>query len=255
MKIVTWNVNSVRARLPRLVPWLEENQPDILCLQETKVEDDLFPRELLEDQGYNIEVYGQKTYNGVAILAQHAIEDVVRGFPGDGASAPRRLIGAAIGDMIVLNLYVPNGHAIGDEKYTAKLAWLDQLRSFINDRYDSAEKIVVTGDFNITFDDRDVVDPEASREAIHCSTPERQALARVMEFGLVDGLRRFHEEAGIYTWWDHRGAGFQRNAGMRIDHFLVTQAALDCCRDIHVDIEARRGRGASDHAPVCAVFD
>jgi exodeoxyribonuclease-3 len=207
MKIATWNVNSVRARLPRLVPWLQEHQPDVLCLQETKVENEQFPREPLEDEGYNIEAFGEKTYNGVAILARHPMEAVVKGFPDDPTHAARRLIGCNVKDVMVLNLYVPNGTEIGHEKFVAKLEWLGRLRAFLDELYDPAEKIVVTGDFNITFDDRDVWDPGGLREALHCSPPEREALARLMEFGLVDGLRRLHEEPGIYTWWHHRGGG------------------------------------------------
>lgn len=254
MQIATWNVNSVRARLPRLVPWLEEHQPDVVCLQETKVRDDAFPLEPLEDAGYNVEVFGEKTYNGVALLSKHPIEAVVRGFPGDDADAPKRAIGGIVGDFMVLNLYVPNGKTVGHEKYAFKLGWLERLRAFLDESYDVAEKLVVTGDFNITFDDRDIHDPEAWHEKILCSTAEREALADVMAFGLEDALRKHHEEPGIYTWWDHRAGGFRRNLGLRIDHFLVTPPALEACTDVRVDVEARGGNGASDHAPVVADF-
>jgi len=254
MKIATWNVNSVRARLPRLVPWLQQHQPDVVCLQETKVEDEQFPREALEDEGYNIETFGQKTYNGVAILARWEIEAVIRGFPGDPPDAPRRVLGCNVRDVMILDLYVPNGQALGSEKYHAKLQWLKQLRALLDERYDPAEKVVVTGDFNITFDDRDVWDPEGMRESLHCSTAERQALAEVMEFGLTDALRRFREESGIYTWWHHRGRGFERGQGLRIDHFLMSEPALASCSDVVVDTEARAGRNPSDHAPVLATL-
>ncbi len=254
MNIATWNVNSLRARMPRFLPWLQENQPDILCLQETKVIDDLFPRSEIEDAGYNIAFFGQKTYNGVAILARQPIEDVVRGFPGDDEDAQKRVIGGIVDDFVVLNLYVPNGSELGSPKFEFKMNWLEQLREFVSDRYDFAEKMVITGDFNITFDDRDVYDPEGLREAIHCSTPEREALAKIMELGLHDGLRKHHEEAGLYTWWDHRGGAFWKDRGLRIDHFLLTDSALESCASVVIDREARKGKGASDHVPVIATF-
>ncbi|MGA0868668.1 MAG: exodeoxyribonuclease III [Planctomycetota bacterium] len=255
MRIVTWNVNSVRARLPRLLPWLEENAPDVLCLQETKVIDDLFPYEPLEDLGYNVVVHGQKTYNGVAILARHGIEAVVRGFPDDEEGAQARVIGCAVEDVLVLNLYVPNGSSVGSDKYAYKLDWLGRLRAFLDATYDPSEKIVVCGDFNITFDDRDVHDPEKWHEKILCSTPEREALRHVMDFGLTDALRKHHDEAGIYTWWDMRGGSFPRDHGLRIDHFLMSEAALAACTAVDVDREARKGQGPSDHAPVLATLD
>ena len=254
MKIATWNVNSVRARIDQVTRWLEQHEPDVLCLQETKVEDFEFPREPLEDEGYNVVVHGQTNYNGVAILAQHDIEDVVTGFPDDGDDAEARVLACRVGDFRVLNLYVPNGTAIGHEKYGEKLAWLGRLRAYLDAAFSPDEPLVVCGDFNITFDDRDVYDPDAMREHIHCSTPEREALADVMAFGLTDALRHFHDEAGIYTWWHYRAGGFERDLGMRIDHHLVTAPALERCRGVEVDVEARRGKGTSDHAPVIATF-
>ncbi|MBK8979465.1 MAG: exodeoxyribonuclease III [Planctomycetes bacterium] len=255
MRIATWNVNSVRARLPRLVPWLEEHAPDLVCLQETKVVDEQFPREYLEDQGYDVEVFGQKTYNGVALLSRHRMEAVVRGFPDDADDAQRRVIGCQLGDWQILNLYVPNGAEVGSDKYAFKLDWLRRLRRFLDDRYDPAGKLVVTGDFNITFDDRDVYDPELWRERILCSTPERDALAAVMDFGLVDALRHLDDSPGIYTWWDMRGGAFPKDQGLRIDHVLVTRPALDALRAVTVDRDARAGKSPSDHAPVVASFD
>ena len=254
MRIATWNVNSVRARLPRLVPWLEKHRPDVVLLQETKVIDDAFPREPLEDLGYNIVTHGQKTYNGVAILSQHRVEDVVKGFPDDSELSDRRVLGCIVDGFMLLDLYVPNGQFVGAAKFDYKLEWLARLRRFLAERYDAKERVVVAGDFNITFDDRDVWDPDGLRETIHCSTPERDALRGICEFGLHDALRKFHEGAGIFTWWDHRGAGFQRKQGLRIDHFLVSEPALAVCTDVAVDIEERKGQGVSDHAPVIATF-
>lgn len=252
MLIATWNVNSVRARLPRLLPWLSKHAPDVVLLQETKVQDEMFPREPLEDAGYNLVVSGQKTYNGVAILSRHRVEDVVTGFPGDDANADKRVLGGIVKDLMLLDLYVPNGQEVGSAKYATKLDWLARLRRFLDQRYDAKEKLIVAGDFNITFDDRDVYDPEALRETIHCSSRERDALREVCGFGLHDALRHFHAQPGIYTWWDHRGAAFQRRHGLRIDHFLMSQAALEACEDVFVDVEERKGQGVSDHAPVFA---
>jgi len=255
MRIATWNVNSVRARLERVLHWLEEHEPDVLCLQETKVEDDKFPREPLEDLGYSVETHGQRTYNGVAILSRPGMEDVVRGLPGnDEERSGRRVIGATVGDLMVLCLYVVNGEKVGSEKYAHKLEWLEHLADFVAGRYDMREKVVLCGDFNCTFDDRDVYDPERWRERILCSTPEREALARVMAPGLVDAYRRFHEEGGHYTWWDYRTRGFRRGEGLRIDHFLLSEPALAACTGIEIDERARGGEKPSDHAPVIATF-
>lgn len=255
MKIVTWNVNSVRARMPRLQPWLEANRPDVVCLQETKVVDELFPSEPFEELGYNVERFGQKSYNGVAILSRTPIEDVVKGLPDDDDDAQKRVIGGIVGDVIILNLYVPNGSSVGSDKYAYKLDWLAQLRTMLDQRYDSTEKLVITGDFNITFDDRDVYDAEEWHEKVLCSTPEREALAKIMDFGLVDALRKHHEEGGIYTWWDLRGGAFWKNQGMRIDHFLMSPNALDRCSAIEVQRDERKGKGPSDHVPVIATLD
>lgn len=255
MRIATWNVNSVRARLPRVLDWLGQHAPDVVCLQETKCVDEVFPREPIEDLGYSIATYGQKTYNGVAILAKGAIEDVVRGLPGEGDEAEARAIGAQVGEFLVLNLYVVNGKEVGDPKYDHKLRWLEGVVRAIEERYPREEKVVVTGDFNITFDDRDVYDPEKWRDKILCSGPEREALARITGLGLTDALRHFDPSEGIYTWWDFRTRGFQRGNGLRIDHFLLSEPALACCTGVEVDTEERGREKPSDHAPVVATFD
>jgi exodeoxyribonuclease-3 len=254
MKIATWNVNSVRARLPRLLAWLESARPDVVLLQETKCRDEEFPREAVEDAGYSIATYGQKTYNGVAILAKARIEDVVRGLPGESEDAQRRVIGATIGDVIVYSVYVVNGEAVGSEKYAFKLDWLRRFAEHLA-TLDRREKLVIGGDFNVTFDDRDVYDPAAWREKILCSTPEREALRRAMEPGLVDAFRRFHAEGGHYTWWDFRTRGFQRGQGLRIDHFLMSEPALAATRSVEVDVAARDGEKPSDHAPLVATLE
>ena len=256
MRIATWNVNSVRARLERLLPWLEERAPDVACLQETKCVDEAFPREPIEALGYEVAHYGQKTYNGVAILSKRPIEDVFRGFGREAFDEDARVIGATVGDWMVLNAYVVNGREVGHERYGFKLEWLGALRDLVQERFPMTEKVVVCGDFNITFDDKDVYDPARWRERILCSTPEREALGRLVDVGLEDSLRRFHPEGGVYTWWDYRRRGFERgNRGLRIDHLLVSQPGMEICRGVEVDLDARGGKKPSDHAPVIATFD
>lgn len=254
MRITTWNVNGVRARLTHVIDFLREHSPDVLCLQETKVADEKFPREPLEDEGYNVVTWGQKSYNGVAILARHPMEDAARGMPDDPPDAERRVLGCIVGDTMVLNLYVPNGQSVGSERYRYKLAWLGRLRAMLDARYPKGEKVAVVGDFNITFDDRDVYDPEALRETIHCSTPEREALRHVMDHGLEDALRKHHEEAGIYTWWHYRRGAAFKDQGLRIDHVLLSAPAVEICTGVVVHAEERRKQGASDHVPVTAVL-
>ena len=254
MQIATWNVNSIRARLPRVLAWLDARAPDVVCLQETKCLDEAFPREPLEELGYQVATFGQKTYNGVAILSKRGVEDVWRGFAGDGSDAEARVIGAQVGDFLLLDLYVVNGQEVGAPKYHYKLEWLGRVRDLLAERYPMTEKVVVTGDFNVTFDDRDVHDPVLWREKILCSTPEREALRRVLDVGLADALRHFTDAGGIYTWWDFRTKGFERGYGLRIDHFLLSPPALAACTGVAVDVEERGREKPSDHAPVVATF-
>jgi len=253
VRIATWNVNSVRARLPRVLEFLARESPDVVCLQETKVVDELFPLAELEAAGYSAAFHGQKTYNGVAILAKGQIEDVFTGLPGSDFPEAR-VIGAVVGGTMLLDLYVVNGQAVGSAKYDYKLAWMRAVAELVRERFPMEERVVVTGDFNVTFDDRDVYDPEAWRGRILCSEPEREALARIMEPGLQDGLRKHTDEAGIYTWWDFRTKGFQRSQGLRIDHFLLSPPAYEACTSVVVDLESRGGEKPSDHAPVIATF-
>ena len=255
MKIVTWNVNSLRARMPRVLEFLERESPDVVCLQETKVVDELFPRDEIEGAGYQIAFHGQKTYNGVAILSRMAIEDVVTGIPGHPEHEEARVIAAAVDGVLLLDLYVVNGKEVGCDKYDYKLRWLDDVAGYVAERFPMTEKVVVTGDFNVTFDDRDVYDPERWKDKILCSQPERDALAKIMEPGLEDALRHHTDEAGIYTWWDFRTRGFQRGNGLRIDHFLLSPPALEVCSGVTVDLEARGGEKPSDHAPVICTLD
>jgi exodeoxyribonuclease-3 len=257
MQIASWNVNSIRARLPRLLAWLEQRKPDVALLQEVKCLDEQFPREEIEALGYNVATYGQKTYNGVAILAKEPLSDVVRGLEGDdaGGGNETRLIAAQVGSLVVASVYVVNGQAVGAPRYAFKLEWLARLRRTLEARWSKEDPFVMGGDFNVTFDDRDVHDPEAWREKILCSTPERAALRELMHFGLVDAFRKFHEEPGHYTWWDYRVGAFHRGQGLRIDHFLMTEPALARCRDVFIERDMRKGPKPSDHAPLIAVLD
>jgi exodeoxyribonuclease III len=247
MQIATWNVNSVRARLPRLLEFLERAKPDVVALQEIKCQDEQFPYEPIADAGYQAAVFGQKTYNGVAILSKRRIEDVRKGY-GDDHEA--RVISAQVDDVLIVNLYVVNGQQVGADKYHYKLDWLSRVRDHIGANFSMKEKVVVLGDFNITFDDRDVHDPDLWREKILCSTPEREALAGLTGLGLADAVRKFDEEAGHHTWWDFRTRGFERNLGLRIDHALLSPSALSAATGFEIDLDARRGEKPSDHAPL-----
>jgi len=255
MRIATWNVNSVRARLERLCAWLSETRPEVVLLQETKCVDEQFPREPIEELGYRIAHFGQKTYNGVAILARSTIEDVALGLGDARFDEEARVIAAQVGEWLVASVYAINGQEVGHPRYHDKLAWFEALRARLAERFPLAEKGVVGGDLNVTRDDRDVHDPRAWHERILCSGREREALARLFELGLEDGLRRFHPEGGVYTWWDYRTRAFERgNKGLRIDYLLLSPPALAACSAVEVDLDARRGPKPSDHAPVVATL-
>ena len=254
MKITTWNVNGIRARLTHVVDFLREHQPDVLGLQETKVEDALFPREVLEDEGYEVSWYGQKGYNGVAILSSGAQTEPIRGLPGDGPDSDRRVLGATVDGVRVLDLYVPNGQDVGTDKYRFKLDWLQRLRTLLDTRYAKTDPLVVVGDFNVAIDDRDVHDPTWWHERILCSTAERQALAHVLGFGLTDALRLHTQEGGLYTWWHYRAGAAFKDDGLRIDYVFCSPSAAARCTEVIVHKEIRTTKNPSDHVPVTAVF-
>jgi exodeoxyribonuclease-3 len=255
MKIASWNVNSLRVRLEQLLRWLESERPDVVCLQETKVTDDLFPAAELSRAGYHAAFAGQKTYNGVAILARERPRAIVIGLPGDDDSAQKRLIAARVGEITVVNAYVPNGSAVGSEKYDDKLDWLDRLARALGERYDPGQPLVVCGDFNVAPEARDVHDPEALRGTIMFSEMEHEALERLLRWGLRDTLRLHAQEAGLYSWWDYRAGAFRRNLGWRIDLILATEPLARACTSASIDVEPRRWQRPSDHTPVLAVFE
>lgn len=254
MKITTWNINSVRARLDRALAWLDAHRPDLLCLQETKVTDDLFPEEEFKKLGYHCAFAGQKSYNGVALLARQPLEEVEVGFSGDPLPEQMRVISAVFAGLRVYNLYVPNGSAVGTDKYDTKLLWLDRLQDHLRARHTVKEPLMLCGDYNIAPEDRDVHDPQRWRGKVLCSEPERSRFRDLLSWGLVDALRMHHPEPGHFTWWDYRMGGFRRNLGLRIDHFLVSRPLSERITDVLIDREERGGDKPSDHAPVTAVL-
>lgn len=254
MKIVTWNVNSIRMRLTRLLSWLERNQPDILCLQETKATDNDFPLADIQAAGYNCVFTGQKSYNGVAILSLKEATNVLKSLPGDDADQEKRFIAATIEGIQIINVYVPNGSEVGSDKYDYKLKWYGRLRNFLNNNLDPSHPILICGDFNVAPDDRDVWDVKQWTGKLHFSEPEKQAHQELMSWGLKDALRLHHPEEGIYSWWDYRSMGFQRGLGLRIDHILITDSLAQRSTDVTIDRNERKGEKPSDHAPVVGVF-
>lgn len=243
------------ARLPLVLKWLDAVRPDALCLQETKCTDDRFPREAFSELGYVTESFGQATYNGVAILSPTPCADVQRGFPEDVAGAQSRLLSAMVEGVRIVNVYVPNGQAVGTDKYHFKLDWIARLRSFFDIHYNQNTPVLVCGDFNVAPDDRDVHDPKLWRGRILCSEPERAAISHVKEWGFTDALRLHTPEAGHYSWWDYRAGSFRRNAGMRIDHIWVSPILAARCTKVWIDKEPRGWERPSDHTPVVAEFD
>jgi len=251
MKIATWNVNSIRSRLHRVVPWLEEHQPDVLCMQETKVQDDKFPTAEIEAAGYEIAFHGQKTYNGVAICSRYgAVEDPAPGFGDGGDDSQARFIAGTVSGVRIMSAYIPNGKTVGHEDYRFKLEWLGRLRRYLDANADPTQQVVVCGDFNVTRDDRDVHDPQAWEGENLCSEPERTALRAVLDWGLVDAFRELHPEPGLYSWWDYRMLGFPKNRGLRIDYLFVSAPVRERLVRSSIDRNARKGMKPSDHAPV-----
>jgi exodeoxyribonuclease-3 len=250
MRITTWNVNSIRQRLERVRAWLEANRPDVACLQETKVVDEDFPRAPFEALGYAVETYGQKTYNGVALLSRLPLTAVTRGFPDDAPDAPRRMIAATVGGLRVVNVYVPNGEAPDSPKFAFKMEWLARLETWLRGQAKSPEPLVVVGDFNIAPEERDVHFIEEWRGGIHFHPREHEALAKIRAVGLEDIFRRHVTEGGHYSWWDYRALAFPKNDGLRIDLILGAAAAATRSTACQIDRPERKGEKPSDHVPV-----
>ncbi len=257
MRIATWNVNSLKVRLPRVEEWLDYAQPDVLCMQETKMADGAFPTMAFQSRGYEAAHHGNGRWNGVAILSRVGLENPVAGFSGEEESqvVESRLIAATCGGVRVSSVYVPNGRAVGTEHYEAKLEWLDKLHAHLAEVADPDEPFAICGDFNIAPDDRDVHDPRKYIGTTHTSGPERDALTRLLDWGLNDAFRLVHDEDKLFTWWDYRAGDFHQHRGMRIDLVLVTKPLAERVSYTLIDRFARKGKLPSDHAPLLVDFD
>ena len=255
MKIASWNVNSLNVRLPHVLEWLKIFQPDVLVLQETKQDDSKFPQTDIEVAGYHVVFDGQKTYNGVAILSKTEMQDVQKGIPGFD-DEQKRAIAATINGVRIIDLYVVNGQSVGSEKYDYKMRWLEAVQDWVANEMSKYPKLIVLGDFNIAPDDRDVHDPAVwNEDSILTSTQERAALQKLMALGLHDSYRLHTDEAGIFSWWDYRMAGFRRNLGLRIDLVLISDALKSSAIASGIDREPRTWERPSDHAPVWVEID
>jgi exodeoxyribonuclease-3 len=252
MKLATWNVNSLKVRLPQVLDWLAAQQPDALCLQETKLEDDKFPRAEIEAAGYHAAFSGQKTYNGVAILTRKPVAGDA-GIPGFD-DPQKRVIAATLDDTRVICIYVPNGEAVDSDKYRYKLGWLAALTGWLRAELERHPRLALLGDFNIAPGDADVHDPQAWAGKVLCSDAERAAFEGLAALGLKDTFRLFDQPERSFTWWDYRMNAFRRKMGLRIDHILASETLAQGCRSCAVDIEPRRNERPSDHAPVVAEF-
>ncbi len=253
MKIATWNVNSLNVRLAHVLEWLAAHEPDVLVLQEIKQVTEVFPEGAFTEVGYRSTASGQKTYNGVAIICREEPLHPVTDFPGFD-DPQRRILATTIHGVRVVDLYVPNGQAVGSEKYSYKLSWLEALRDFLKAELENYSNLIVLGDFNIAPEDRDVYDPEKWGDSILCSGPERDALGELLKLGLSDVFRQFDQAEKSFSWWDYRAAGFRRNAGLRIDLILASPAMAEICRASYIDKEPRTWERPSDHTPVVAEF-
>lgn len=257
MKLATWNVNSLRARLPRVVAWLDKVAPDVLCLQEVKATDQECPCEPFFARGYHVAVHGEKGRNGVAIASKTPLEDVRRGMPGDPVGAEARVLAARTAGLRVISVYAPNGQSLRSEAYVQKLEWYYKLALYLKQTFDPKEPLVLCGDMNVAPDDRDVHDPALWSGGIHTSPAERAALRTLMSFGLADALRARTDARGHFTWWDYSPSSFKKDLGLRIDLILATGVLVSRLESVEVDRVERAPRGddkPSDHAPVIATF-
>ncbi len=260
MKIATWNINSIRTRLEHVVNWLTENPVDVLCLQETKVVDADFPRTPFELLGYNLYLSGQKAYNGVAIFSRKPLEDVSTGFTTILANIEpewdeqKRVITGVIDGIRIVNLYVPNGAAVGSEKYEYKLGWLTVLGEYLRSLHEFSPAICMCGDFNIALEAKDIHENLSGENHIMASELERQALRNILALGFADAFRKFTNEGGHYSWWDYRAASFRRNLGWRIDHHYLTEVLYERAKSCIIDVAPRKLPQPSDHTPVIVEF-
>ncbi|HLM96099.1 MAG TPA: exodeoxyribonuclease III [Acidimicrobiales bacterium] len=255
MRIATWNVNSLLARLPRVEEWIDYARPDVLCMQETKLVDSAFPSMAFSALGYESASHGEGRWNGVAVVSRVGIDDVVRGFGGSADDQGARLMAATCGGVRVHSVYVPNGREVGSEHYEAKLAWLSELRAYLARTCKPTDEVAVCGDFNVAPEDRDVWDPAAFAGATHVTVPERSALRELEEWGLVDSFRLRYSESQLFTWWDYRAGNFHKHMGLRIDLVMLSRPLAERVTYALVDRNARKGKQPSDHAPVLVDID
>ena len=254
MKLATWNVNSLSVRLPQVLDWLAANPVDVLALQELKMTDDKFPIAAIEAAGYHAQWFGQKTYNGVALLTRTPATDVIKNIPGFDDDMARVITGTVQG-VRVIGAYFPNGQEPGSDKFEYKMEWLTALRRWVKDELAQHPQLVIMGDYNITFDDLDVWDPVGMVEQIHCTEEERYHLRALVSLGLQDSFRLFPQPEKSYSWWDYRDFGFRRNRGMRIDHILISAPLVSAARSCSIDKTPRKNERPSDHAPVVLELD
>lgn len=254
MKIVTWNVNSVRARQERLLNWLKNHQPDVLCLQELKCVESDFPTEAVRELGYHAALHGQKTYNGVAILSKAEPQDVLKGLSDDVEDPQSRVVAATVNGVRVVSVYAPNGQSVDSPAYVYKLEWYTRLRRYLDTRQQPGQPLVLCGDWNIAPENIDVWDPALFEGQTLFTLRERDALQRLCAFGLTDTFRKLHPGEQKFSWWDYRELGFPKNKGLRIDHIYATAPMVERLTQVEVDREERKGKLPSDHAPVWAEF-
>ena len=254
LKLASWNVNSLKVRLDQVLEWIDASKVDVLALQETKVVDEQFPVDAFTSRGLSVVFSGQKTYNGTAIISRLPMKDILMDIPSMD-DPQRRILAATVGDLRLINLYVPNGAEVGSDKYKYKLAWLNSVYSFIKEQLLLYPKLAVVGDFNIAPEDKDVHSPEEWQGCILVSELERQAFADLIDLGLNDSFRSLHPDRQVFSWWDYRAAGFRRNRGLRIDHILLSTPLMQGCTEVGVDVDPRRSERPSDHAPVYAILN
>jgi len=254
MDIATFNVNGIRSRMDAIFRWIEQRDPDVMCLQETKVVDELFPRERFDEAGYHLVFAGQKSFNGVAILSKTPIEDVRVGI--ENFEDPQaRVIRGTVNGVQLINVYIPNGTALGDPKFEYKMRWLEAFHKDLAANYNVDDPVVMLGDFNIAPEDRDVYDAEAWGPDTPCTPVERAHYQRWVDWGFIETFRAHNDAEDLFSWWDYRGGRFWRGEGLRIDHVMATPSLAAQCSGCRIDIETRRRKKPSDHAPVVATFD
>ena len=255
MKIATWNINSINSRIGHVLQWCENNQPDVLCLQETKCVDEKFPYKQIKSAGFeHIAILGEKAYNGVAIISKYQLHDLQLNFPDDTRESPKRLIAATINNIRIVNTYVPHGTSLGSDKFTFKLDWLARLRKHFDQNYSIDDKVLLCGDLNVAPHEMDVWNVRYWKDRMHFTKPERDALLDVKKWGFVDVFRQMNSEPGEYSWWDYFHHSFEKNQGLRIDHIWASPPLADKCIDCWIDKAPRALEKPSDHAPVIAEF-